>query len=57
MNVRNNNWLIVTLGKVFFPSKAPWRQRANVVVLLWTVAAGVFSGGLIVGFLFFHGLR
>ncbi len=57
MNVRNNSRLVAFLGKVLFPAKAPWQQRTTVVVLLWTLAAGLFSGGLIVAFLFFHGSR
>ena len=57
MNDRKNNWLLAFLGRILFPSKVPWQQRANAAVVVWTLAAGVVSGGVIVAFLLLRGLR
>jgi len=53
----NNSRLIGFLGKTFFPSQTPWRQRANVLMLLWAIATGVVTGGGIVAFVVFRGGR
>lgn len=55
MNTRKNHRLVGLLGKVLFPGQAPWQQRSSVLILLWAIAAGLFTGGGIVAFVLIHG--
>jgi hypothetical protein len=51
MNTRKQSRLIEFLGRGLFPGQPPWQQRASVLILLWTMAAGIFTGGGILAFM------
>jgi hypothetical protein len=49
--------LVKFLGRVLFPDQAPSQQRASILTVLWSIAAGILTGGVIIAVMLMHGLR
>ena len=43
--------MIGFFGRILFPGQAPWQQRASVLILFWTIGAGIVTGTGIVAFM------
>lgn len=41
------------LGKVLFPSLAPWKRRRQTRIMVWVVLTAMIFGGVIVAIMFF----
>jgi len=48
LNNRSNFSIINLVGKIFFPKDAPWQRRRKTLMLLWAIAAGAITGGIII---------
>jgi hypothetical protein len=52
--IKPDHSIIGLLGKLFFMHQAPWIQRRKTIVLLWSIAVGLFCGGVCAAIMFYQ---
>ncbi len=52
MNKQHEYPIIRLLGKIFFPTAAPWERRKNTIIMLWTLFVGLSLGCIILAVAF-----